>query len=134
MWEGLAPHLCWIHVSPLGSTLTGFQVSTALGSQGRVLGCPFLHWDGGVSGRKLAEPHTTAPLTLPSRSGQADLAAIYHERIDVEGHHFGPSSPQRRDALKAVDTVLKYMTEWIQVTKNGDHEADLPSVTLLPSP
>lgn len=48
------------------------------------------------------------------KSGQADLAAIYHERIDVEGHHFGPSSPQRRDALKAVDTVLKYMTEWIQ--------------------
>lgn len=54
----------------------------------------------------------------PSRSGRADLAAIYHERIDVEGHHHGPSSPQRKDALKAVDTVLKYMTKWIQVTKN----------------
>ncbi|XP_053440652.1 glycerophosphocholine cholinephosphodiesterase ENPP6 isoform X2 [Nycticebus coucang] len=49
------------------------------------------------------------------KSGRADLAAIYHERIDVEGHHYGPSSPQREDALKAVDTVLKYMTTWIQV-------------------
>ncbi|XP_054108713.2 glycerophosphocholine cholinephosphodiesterase ENPP6 isoform X3 [Callithrix jacchus] len=48
------------------------------------------------------------------RSGRADLAAIYHERIDVEGHHYGPASPQRKDALKAVDTVLKYMTQWIQ--------------------
>ncbi|EDL78898.1 ectonucleotide pyrophosphatase/phosphodiesterase 6 (predicted), isoform CRA_a [Rattus norvegicus] len=48
------------------------------------------------------------------KSGRADLAAIYHERIDVEGHHYGPSSPQRKDALKAVDTVLKYMTQWIQ--------------------
>ncbi|MBZ3875271.1 Ectonucleotide pyrophosphatase/phosphodiesterase family member 6 [Sciurus carolinensis] len=48
------------------------------------------------------------------KSGRADLAAIYHERIDVEGHHYGPSSPQRRDALKAVDIVLKYMIQWIQ--------------------
>nr|XP_028704745.1 ectonucleotide pyrophosphatase/phosphodiesterase family member 6 isoform X2 [Macaca mulatta] len=48
------------------------------------------------------------------KSGRADLAAIYHERIDVEGHHYGPASPQRKDALKAVDTVLKYMTKWIQ--------------------
>ncbi|EPY78863.1 hypothetical protein CB1_000998008 [Camelus ferus] len=51
-------------------------------------------------------------------SGRADLAAIYHERIDVEGHHYGPSSPQRKDALKAVDTVLQYMTKWIQVPRD----------------
>ncbi|XP_036750074.2 glycerophosphocholine cholinephosphodiesterase ENPP6 isoform X1 [Manis pentadactyla] len=48
------------------------------------------------------------------KSGRADLAAVYYERIDVEGHHHGPSSPQTQDALKAVDTVLKYMTKWIQ--------------------
>ncbi|XP_067578130.1 glycerophosphocholine cholinephosphodiesterase ENPP6 isoform X1 [Pseudorca crassidens] len=48
------------------------------------------------------------------KSGQADLVAIYYERIDVEGHHYGPSSPQRKEALRAVDTVLKYMTTWIQ--------------------
>ncbi|XP_061260133.1 glycerophosphocholine cholinephosphodiesterase ENPP6 isoform X4 [Bos javanicus] len=48
------------------------------------------------------------------KSGQADLAAIYYERVDVEGHHYGPSSPQRKDAVKAVDTVMAYMTKWIQ--------------------
>nr|XP_044998420.1 glycerophosphocholine cholinephosphodiesterase ENPP6 [Jaculus jaculus] len=48
------------------------------------------------------------------KNGHADLAAIYYERIDVEGHHYGPSSPQRKNVLKAVDTVLKYMTQWIQ--------------------
>ncbi|XP_036022730.1 glycerophosphocholine cholinephosphodiesterase ENPP6 isoform X1 [Onychomys torridus] len=48
------------------------------------------------------------------KSGRADLAAIYYERIDVEGHHYGPSSPQRKDALRAVDNVLKYMIQWIQ--------------------
>nr|XP_010951660.2 glycerophosphocholine cholinephosphodiesterase ENPP6 [Camelus bactrianus] len=61
------------------------------------------------------------------KSGRADLAAIYHERIDVEGHHYGPSSPQRKDALKAVDTVLQYMTKWIQVTENRVPGATLPS-------
>ncbi|EDL35589.1 ectonucleotide pyrophosphatase/phosphodiesterase 6, isoform CRA_d, partial [Mus musculus] len=55
------------------------------------------------------------------KSGRADLAAIYHERIDVEGHHYGPSSPQRKDALRAVDTVLKYMIQWIQVTQSKDN-------------
>ncbi|KAI4529697.1 hypothetical protein MG293_020375 [Ovis ammon polii] len=48
------------------------------------------------------------------KSGQADLAAIYYERVDVEGHHYGPSSAQRKDAVKAVDTVMAYMTKWIQ--------------------
>lgn len=70
---------------------------------------------------------STLPLSpAPSRSGRADLAAVYYERIDVEGHHHGPSSPQTQDALKAVDTVLKYMTKWIQVTREG-LQAHLPS-------
>lgn len=79
----------------------------------------------GQSWRGLPQQRLSHP--APSRSGRADLAAIYHERIDVEGHHYGPSSPQRKDALKAVDTVLKYITKWIQVTENKDHWANLPS-------
>ncbi|XP_042838890.1 glycerophosphocholine cholinephosphodiesterase ENPP6 isoform X3 [Panthera tigris] len=51
------------------------------------------------------------------KSGRADLAAIYYERIDVEGHHYGPSSPQRKDALKAVDSILRHMTKWIQLAR-----------------
>lgn len=84
---------------------------------------------GGESSEGLPQLHLSH--SAPSRSGRADLAAIYHERIDVEGHHYGPSSPQRKDALKAVDTVLKYMTKWIQVTETKDHEADLPSCHFL---
>ncbi|KAB0350768.1 hypothetical protein FD754_015625, partial [Muntiacus muntjak] len=50
----------------------------------------------------------------PGESGQADLVAIYYERVDVEGHHHGPWSPQRKDAVKAVDTVMAYLTKWIK--------------------
>lgn len=45
----------------------------------------------------------------------------------MEGHHYGPSSPQRRDALRAVDTIFQHMTQWIQVTRNKGPRADLPS-------
>ncbi|XP_044305833.1 glycerophosphocholine cholinephosphodiesterase ENPP6 isoform X1 [Varanus komodoensis] len=48
------------------------------------------------------------------RNGTADMAAVYYERIDVEGHHHGPSSIQRKDALKAVDNVLYNMTKLIK--------------------
>uniref|UniRef100_A0A452RKK1 glycerophosphocholine cholinephosphodiesterase n=1 Tax=Ursus americanus TaxID=9643 RepID=A0A452RKK1_URSAM len=71
------------------------------------------------AGEGLPQPHLSH--SASSRSGRADLAAIYHERIDVEGHHYGPSSPQRKDALKAVDTVLVYMTKWIQERELQDH-------------
>ncbi|XP_027693402.1 ectonucleotide pyrophosphatase/phosphodiesterase family member 6 [Vombatus ursinus] len=48
------------------------------------------------------------------KSGKTDLAAIYYERIDVEGHHYGPSSTQRKNALRAVDAILRHMFKWIQ--------------------
>ncbi|XP_028600463.2 glycerophosphocholine cholinephosphodiesterase ENPP6 [Podarcis muralis] len=48
------------------------------------------------------------------RRGRADMAAVYYERIDVEGHHYGPSSIQRKNALKAVDNVLQNMTKLIK--------------------
>lgn len=44
------------------------------------------------------------------------MAAVYYERIDVEGHHYGPSSVQRKDALKAVDRGLSNMMELIKVS------------------
>ncbi|EMP40860.1 glycerophosphocholine cholinephosphodiesterase ENPP6 isoform X1 [Chelonia mydas] len=48
------------------------------------------------------------------RNGSAEMAAVYYERIDVEGHHFGPSSVQRKNALKALDKVLNSMTKLIK--------------------
>ncbi|KAM4810055.1 glycerophosphocholine cholinephosphodiesterase ENPP6 [Rhinophrynus dorsalis] len=40
------------------------------------------------------------------RDGEADMAAVYYERIDVEGHHYGPWSERRKNATRAVDQVL----------------------------
>uniref|UniRef100_A0A8D0L9Q5 glycerophosphocholine cholinephosphodiesterase n=1 Tax=Sphenodon punctatus TaxID=8508 RepID=A0A8D0L9Q5_SPHPU len=48
------------------------------------------------------------------RKGKADMAGVYYERLYVEGHHYGPSSSQRKDALKAVDNVLYNMTKQIE--------------------
>ncbi|XP_044537597.1 glycerophosphocholine cholinephosphodiesterase ENPP6 [Gracilinanus agilis] len=48
------------------------------------------------------------------KNGKTDMAAIYYERIDVEGHHYGPSSNQTKNALEALDTVLLHMIMWIQ--------------------
>ncbi|XP_070613609.1 glycerophosphocholine cholinephosphodiesterase ENPP6 [Erythrolamprus reginae] len=47
-------------------------------------------------------------------NGTADMAAIYYERIDVEGHRFGPSSSQRKKAVLAVDNVLLRMSKLIK--------------------
>ncbi|XP_051876489.1 glycerophosphocholine cholinephosphodiesterase ENPP6 [Pristis pectinata] len=43
------------------------------------------------------------------RQGKADMAAVYYERNDVEGHHFGPWSKQRIEATKALDETLRKM-------------------------
>ncbi|KAJ7326775.1 hypothetical protein JRQ81_016534 [Phrynocephalus forsythii] len=48
------------------------------------------------------------------RSNTADMAAVYYERVDVEGHHYGPSSIERKNAVKAVDNVLYNMTKLIK--------------------
>lgn len=44
------------------------------------------------------------------------MAAVYYERIDVEGHHYGPSSQQRKNALKEVDKALSNMITLIKVS------------------
>ncbi|PKU29270.1 hypothetical protein llap_20426 [Limosa lapponica baueri] len=55
--------------------------------------------------------------SFPSSSnGSAEMAAVYYERIDVEGHHYGPSSQQRKNALKEVDKALSNMISLIKVS------------------
>ncbi|XP_075904168.1 glycerophosphocholine cholinephosphodiesterase ENPP6 [Nelusetta ayraudi] len=41
------------------------------------------------------------------RSRQASMAAIYYEKIDVEGHHFGPDSHQVKTAVRQLDLVMQ---------------------------
>ncbi|XP_029815290.1 ectonucleotide pyrophosphatase/phosphodiesterase family member 6 [Manacus vitellinus] len=47
-------------------------------------------------------------------NGSAEMAAVYYERIDVEGHHYGPLSQQRKNALKEVDKALSNMISLIK--------------------
>ncbi|XP_064418375.1 glycerophosphocholine cholinephosphodiesterase ENPP6 [Latimeria chalumnae] len=48
------------------------------------------------------------------RNGSADMAAVYYERNDVEGHHHGPLSDQRKEATRKLDEVLKDMNKKIK--------------------
>ncbi|XP_057205682.1 glycerophosphocholine cholinephosphodiesterase ENPP6-like [Triplophysa rosa] len=48
------------------------------------------------------------------KSNKADLAAIYYEKIDVEGHHHGPRSPQIKSAVHSLDQALQYLNRIIK--------------------
>ncbi|KAM8733294.1 glycerophosphocholine cholinephosphodiesterase ENPP6 isoform 1-T1 [Acanthopagrus schlegelii] len=48
------------------------------------------------------------------RSGQAAMAAIYYEKIDVEGHHFGPDSHQVRTAVRQLDLAMQMLNKKIK--------------------
>ncbi|XP_057706688.1 glycerophosphocholine cholinephosphodiesterase ENPP6 [Corythoichthys intestinalis] len=47
------------------------------------------------------------------RSGNANMAAIYYEKIDVEGHHFGPDSSQIKAAVQQLDTAMQVLNSKI---------------------
>ncbi|XP_008325942.3 glycerophosphocholine cholinephosphodiesterase ENPP6 [Cynoglossus semilaevis] len=47
-------------------------------------------------------------------SGQADMAAIYYEDVDVMGHRFGPESAEVRRAVEQVDQVLQILLSQIK--------------------
>lgn len=49
-------------------------------------------------------------------SGEAAMAAIYYEKIDVEGHHFGPESPQVRTAVQQLDLAMQTLNSKIKVS------------------
>ncbi|KAM9795610.1 glycerophosphocholine cholinephosphodiesterase ENPP6 [Neosynchiropus ocellatus] len=47
-------------------------------------------------------------------SGKAEMAAIYYEKMDVEGHHFGPDSPQLQAALRELDSGIQVLNSKIK--------------------
>ncbi|KAG9479871.1 hypothetical protein GDO78_011741 [Eleutherodactylus coqui] len=51
------------------------------------------------------------------RNSSAEMAAVYYERVDVEGHHFGPWSEQRKNATRIVDQMLQNLDQ--QITESG---------------
>ncbi|KAF6737361.1 Ectonucleotide pyrophosphatase/phosphodiesterase family member 6 [Oryzias melastigma] len=77
---------------------------------------------------KLSESITRALDVL--RSGSADMAAVYFEKVDVEGHHFGPDSQQVRTTVQQLDVVMQMfnrkvkemnMEEQLNVLMFSDH-------------
>lgn len=48
-------------------------------------------------------------------SNQASMAAIYYEKIDVEGHHFGPDSHQVKTAVQRLDLVIQELNRRLKV-------------------
>uniref|UniRef100_A0A8C5QIU4 glycerophosphocholine cholinephosphodiesterase n=1 Tax=Leptobrachium leishanense TaxID=445787 RepID=A0A8C5QIU4_9ANUR len=48
------------------------------------------------------------------RKGDTDLATVYYERIDVEGHHYGPWSEERKNSTRVVDQVLQNLNQQIK--------------------
>ncbi|XP_030622286.1 glycerophosphocholine cholinephosphodiesterase ENPP6 [Chanos chanos] len=48
------------------------------------------------------------------KNGKADMAAIYYEKIDVEGHHFGPGSPQIQRAIHSLDIAFQLLNRRIK--------------------
>uniref|UniRef100_A0A8C4Z6M5 glycerophosphocholine cholinephosphodiesterase n=1 Tax=Gadus morhua TaxID=8049 RepID=A0A8C4Z6M5_GADMO len=53
-------------------------------------------------------------------TGKAEMAAIYYEKIDVEGHHFGPDSHQIKTAVRELDTALQMLNKKIKEKDLGD--------------
>ncbi|TTG17232.1 Ectonucleotide pyrophosphatase/phosphodiesterase family member 6 [Bagarius yarrelli] len=43
-----------------------------------------------------------------------DMAAVYYENIDVEGHHFGPGSEQVWTAVRSLDTAFQTLNRKIK--------------------
>ncbi|XP_051715938.1 glycerophosphocholine cholinephosphodiesterase ENPP6 [Ctenopharyngodon idella] len=48
------------------------------------------------------------------KSNKADMAGIYYEKIDVEGHHFGPHSPEIQRAIRSLDQAFQILNQKIK--------------------
>lgn len=51
------------------------------------------------------------------RSRHASMAAIYYEKIDAEGHHFGPDSLQVKTAVQQLDLVMQELNRRVKVSR-----------------
>ncbi len=47
------------------------------------------------------------------------MAGIYYEKIDVEGHHFGPHSPEIQRAIRSLDQAFQTLNQKIKVFLHG---------------
>ncbi|KAJ8416542.1 hypothetical protein AAFF_G00358300 [Aldrovandia affinis] len=47
-------------------------------------------------------------------NGSADMAAVYYEQIDVDGHHHGPLSPQLQASIHSLDIAFQTLNQRIK--------------------
>ncbi|KAM6924022.1 glycerophosphocholine cholinephosphodiesterase ENPP6 [Xenentodon cancila] len=112
-WNGSEP--LWVTLQKLGKKVFMYYWP---GCEVEILGvrpafCEEYVYDPSL--QNLTESITKALGVL--RSGEADMAAVYYENIDVEGHHFGPDSPQVRTAVQNLDKAMQTLNTKIQETK-----------------
>ncbi|CAB1434120.1 unnamed protein product [Pleuronectes platessa] len=102
-WDGSEP--LWVTLQKLGKNVFMYYWP---GCEVEILGVrPSLceEYVYNPSEKNLTDSIVNALTVL--RSGQADMAAIYYEKIDVEGHHFGPDSKQVRTAVQQLDLAMQ---------------------------
>ncbi|KPP70861.1 ectonucleotide pyrophosphatase/phosphodiesterase family member 6-like [Scleropages formosus] len=58
---------------------------------------------------------------LTALRDNADMAAVYYEKVDVEGHHYGPLSPQVQAAVRFVDSALQMLNRKIKEKNMQDN-------------
>ncbi|XP_061582071.1 LOW QUALITY PROTEIN: glycerophosphocholine cholinephosphodiesterase ENPP6 [Cololabis saira] len=109
-WNGSEP--LWVTLQKLGKKVFMYYWP---GCEVEILGvrpafCEEYVYDPTL--QNLTESITKALSAL--RSGQADMAAVYYENIDVEGHHYGPDSPQVRTAVRNLDKALQTLNTNLQ--------------------
>lgn len=58
------------------------------------------------------------------------MAAVYYEKIDVEGHHYGPESDQVRTAVQQLDLVMQTLNNKIKVSCTTDNVTTISVIVL----
>ncbi|XP_069027065.1 glycerophosphocholine cholinephosphodiesterase ENPP6 [Embiotoca jacksoni] len=109
-WDGSEP--LWVTLQKLGKRVFMFYWP---GCEVEILGVRPSFCEEYVynpSEKNLTESIMNALNVL--RLGQADMAAIYYEKIDVEGHHFGPDSHQVRTAVRQLDLAMQTLNSRIK--------------------
>lgn len=111
-WDGSEP--LWVTLQKLGKTVFMYYWP---GCEVEILGVRPSFCEEYVynpSEKNLTDSISNAINIL--RSGEADMAAIYYEKIDVEGHHFGPNSHQVRAAVRQLDLAMQTLNNKLKET------------------
>ncbi|KAM3612942.1 uncharacterized protein V6R79_017580 [Siganus canaliculatus] len=109
-WDGSEP--LWVTVQKLGKKVFMYYWP---GCEVEILGVRPSFCEKYVynpSEKNFTDSITNAVSLLSS--GEADMAAIYYEKIDVEGHHFGPDSHQVQTAVQQLDRAMQTLNTRIK--------------------